>query len=67
MGILFGHSNEKPGNIAGFAIIVACVMIGIIGWLPASPDFPKRELLMLFAGVVPGALGFVFGRSGKSD
>lgn len=64
MGIIFGDSSEKPGNIAGFAILISFIAILIIAvYVPDSATSPKSELLTLFGGIITGALGFVFGRS----
>lgn len=67
MGYLFGNSANQPGNVAGFAIIIACVMVAVLLFAPTSPDVPKRELLTLFASIVPGALGYYFGSRGGRD
>jgi hypothetical protein len=67
MGVLFGSSTNQPGNVAGFAIIIACVMVGVLLYAPASADVPRRELLTLFASIVPGALGYYFGSRNGSD
>jgi hypothetical protein len=61
MGLVLGVGKEKPGNVTGFAIIVACTMILALGFLNLHQDVPKRELIMLIAGVIPGALGYYFG------
>jgi uncharacterized membrane protein HdeD (DUF308 family) len=70
IGRVFGAVRDKPGNIAAFAMVLACAMIVIIALLPDHADFPRGNLLMLIAGVIPAALGYVFGhgtssRSGK--
>jgi hypothetical protein len=61
MGWLLGIGDEKPGNLVGFSIIVACLMIVALGMLPFPPDVPRRELIMLIAAIIPGALGYYFG------
>lgn len=61
MGIIFGIAKEKPGNIAGFAIIVSCGMIVFLALLPPVADFPKKELITLFGSIITSALGYVFG------
>jgi len=61
MGWLLGLGNEKPGNVTGFSILVACGMIIALGLINFGPDVPRRELIMLIAGIIPGALGYYFG------
>lgn len=64
MGILFGDATERPGNIAGLAIILAFAgLLAIAFWMPGGDETHKGELLTLLGGIVTGALGFVFGRS----
>lgn len=63
-GKLFGFATEKPGNIAGFAIVVSIVaLIAILLWMPDSESISKKDAATLFAGIITLALGFVFGRS----
>jgi hypothetical protein len=61
MGWLLGLGDEKPGNVAGFAILIACLMIIALGLINFGPDVPRRELIMLIAGIIPGSLGYYFG------
>lgn len=61
MGWFLGVGGEKPGNLVAFAIITACVMVVLIGLLPFHADVPRRELIMLIATIIPGALGYYFG------
>jgi hypothetical protein len=61
MGWLLGGGKEKPGNVVGFAIIVACAMMLAIGMLNFHPDVPRKELIMLIASIIPGAIGYYFG------
>jgi hypothetical protein len=61
MGRLFGDAVNKPGNIAGFAIILAFSGILVAAFAPVSADFPRRELLTSCISIITGALGFVFG------
>src|SRR6476620_6033945 len=61
VGGFLGSRREKPGNIAACAIMVACVMIVIVSFLPGGTDFPRKEILMLLAGVIPLALVYLFG------
>ena len=61
MGLLFGDASEKPGNIAGLAVLLAFVMLVIVLWVaPDSPTTPKREAVTLLGGIITGALGFLF-------
>lgn len=63
MGMLFGGATEKPGNIAGFAILISFIGIMALLIAPESASFPKREALTLFGGIITGALGYLFGRA----
>ena len=63
MGYLFGIAPEKPGNIAGFAIIASIMMIAVLAfWAPRGDVVPLRELYTLFGVVITIALGYVFGK-----
>lgn len=61
MGWLCGAGKEKPGNVTALAILLACAMIIILSELNVPPDVPRKELIMLIAGIIPGALGYYFG------
>jgi len=62
MGIVFGDASEKPGNIAGAAMLMGFVgIIAVAIWMPDSNS--KASLLTLFGTIITGAIGFVFGRS----
>lgn len=63
LGYLFGAGTEKPGNIAGAAIMISFIALIALVWAPDSNVYPKRELVTLFGGIITGALGFLFGRS----
>lgn len=67
MGVLFGVAKEKPGNIAGFVIIISCLMIIHLARIASDPELPKRELITLFASLIQGALGYVFGSIKSGD
>lgn len=61
VGWLLGSGKEKPGNVAGLAILLACLMIILLAKLDMAADVPRKELIMLIAGIIPGALGYYFG------
>lgn len=69
MGWLLGSGKEKPGNVAALAIMLACAMIILLALIDVKPDVPRKELIMLIAGIIPGALGYYFGflTGSKSD
>lgn len=62
MGFVFGDAAEKPGNIAGIAIIAAFVMLAFALFLIPANDAAKNQALTLFGSIITGALGFLFGR-----
>ena len=62
MGIVFGDAAEKPGNIAGAAMLLGFAgIIAIAIWMPDGTS--KASLLTLFGSIITGSVGFVFGRS----
>jgi len=62
MGFIFGDATEKPGNIAGAAMLLGFLGIMLVAiWMPDGPN--KGSLLTLFGSIITGAVGFVFGRS----
>lgn len=63
MGKLFGDVDHKPGNIAGFAILMSMIMLGVLFIAPDSESLPKRDGFTLFSGIITAALGFLFGRT----
>ena len=66
MGRLFGDASEKPGNIAGLAIILAFLMLVFVLYaVPDTATAPKREAVTLLGGIITGALGFLFGRTSR--
>ena len=65
MGLVFGHAAEKPGNIAGAAMLLGFIGIIVVAiWMPEGAS--KSGLLTLFGSVITGSVGFVFGRSTSS-
>lgn len=68
IGWLFGGHAEKPGNIAGFVIVVFSIAaIAVALWLPDSERFTKKDAVTLFMGIVTLALGYVFGRNSSNS
>jgi hypothetical protein len=64
VGKLFGSVSEKPGNIAGFAMIAFCLMFaGVLIWGGDSSGLTKKDELVLIGGFISLTLGFIFGRS----
>lgn len=61
MGAILGSGSDKPGNLAGFVIIISCLMILALAWLATPDSVPWRELIMIFASAIPTALGYFFG------
>lgn len=67
MGRLFGSASDKPGNIAGFAIVVFSTMFaGVLIWGNDTPSLSKKDALVLIGGFISLTLGFIFGRSTTS-
>ncbi len=62
IGHIFGDAKEKPGNIAGAAMIMgfAGIIVAAI-WVPEGAS--QSSLFTLFGGIITGTVGFVFGRS----
>jgi hypothetical protein len=64
MGRIFGSVADKPGNIAGFAIVAFSAMFAIVlFWGTDTPSLSKKDALVLVGGFVTLTLGFIFGRS----
>ncbi|WP_027556255.1 hypothetical protein [Bradyrhizobium sp. Cp5.3] len=62
MGFIFGDATEKPGNIAGMAMLLGFAgIIAVAIWMPEGTS--KASLLSLFGSIITGAVGFVFGRT----
>lgn len=63
IGRVFGNAVEKPGNIAGAAIIVSfVVLIGVIIASIENPSFKTDALIPVFTGIITLALGYLFGK-----
>ncbi|MGO9232829.1 MAG: hypothetical protein ACLP4V_01590 [Methylocella sp.] len=64
MGRIFGFASEKPGNIAGFLLIVfSCVFCLELVWGVDSPSLSKKDALSLIGGFITLTIGFVFGHT----
>jgi hypothetical protein len=64
MGRIFGSAAEKPGNIAGFAIIAFSGMFALVLFFGSdTPSLTKKDALALIGGFISLAFGFIFGRS----
>jgi len=62
MGRIFGDASEKPGNIAGVAIVLALILLLVIMFEIPANDSAKPQVLTLLGSIITGALGFLFGR-----
>ena len=64
MSGIFGFSAEKPGNIAGFVLVISFALFGcVLMWGSDTQSISKKDELIIIAGFISLALGFVFGRS----
>ncbi len=67
LGRVFGWASEKPGNIAGAAIVLAFVFLGLILFVPAASDkIDTGGLVIALVGIITLALGYLFGRADKN-
>ena len=67
IGLLLGGANEKPGNIAGFVIVVSiCAIFVVLLWFPDNASLSKKDAVTFFGGIITLALGYVFGRGSAS-
>jgi hypothetical protein len=67
IGRVFGSVQDKPGNIAGFAIIASFfVLVGIIIVSARDPAFKTDAVLPVFTGIITLALGYLFGKGSGS-
>jgi glycerol uptake facilitator-like aquaporin len=63
IGRIFGNAIEKPGNIAGTAIVVSfLVLMGVIFASWHDPSFKTDALIPVFTGIITLALGYLFGK-----
>jgi hypothetical protein len=63
IGRALGNVTEKPGNIAGFAIIASfLVLVGILLISALDPTFKTDVLIPVFTGIITLALGYLFGK-----
>jgi hypothetical protein len=64
MGRFWGGSTEKPGNIAGFVVLVFAIMFAcVLVWGNDTASLSKKDSLAIIGGFITLALGFIFGRS----
>lgn len=64
MGRFWGGGSEKPGNIAGFVIIVFAIMFAcVLLWGTDTASLSRKDSLVIIGGFITLALGFIFGRS----
>ena len=64
MGWLLGSGSEKPGNIAGFVVVVSFFLFGgLLIWGLDTPSLSKKDALLLVASFITLSLGYIFGRS----
>ena len=66
IGSFFGSVAEKPGNIAGFSMVVFCLMFAgvlIFGVDNTNVSITKKDELAIIGGFITLTLGFIFGRS----
>jgi hypothetical protein len=67
IGRIFGSVQDKPGNIAGFAIIASfLILIAVLFVSAKDPNFKTDALLPVFTGIITLALGYLFGKSSGS-
>jgi hypothetical protein len=67
IGRLFGGASEKPGNFAGFAVVISFVSIGgILAFMPDTDGFTRKDAVLIFVSIITLSLGYIFGRSGAS-
>lgn len=69
IGRVFGSMAEKPGNIAGLAIAMSLLMLGLLFYVsyfyPNTNNVSVGTLTTLFSSIITLALGYLFGKSGK--
>ena len=67
LGHVFGEALNKPGNIAGFLIVVLVLLMGaILIFMQETPSLSKKDALTVVGGFISVTLGFVFGRTTSS-
>jgi hypothetical protein len=63
-GRVFGTIQEKPGNIAGAAIVASFFVLVVVLIVSAKdPAFRTDALIPVFTGIITLALGYLFGKS----
>ena len=64
MGWLLGIGTEKPGNVAGFAVVASFILFGaVLLFAIDTPSLSKKDALLIVAGFISLGLGFLFGRA----
>ena len=61
LGLVFGDVANKSGNVAGFAIVVAFMMMLALMFAPVAAALAEK-LFVFFGGVITLALGYMFGK-----
>jgi hypothetical protein len=65
LGQIFGTVSEKPGNIAGIAVVASILIIALMIFFgPKGGNVPEGQLYTLFGSIITGALGYLFGKRG---
>jgi hypothetical protein len=66
IGRLFGSVQDKPGNIAGTAVVVSLIVLLTLFFTsyfyPNTHNAPIGELMALFGSIITLALGYLFGK-----
>jgi hypothetical protein len=67
LGRALGNAAEKPGNIAGFAIVASFLILIAILWISAKDSsFRTEAVIPVFTGIITLALGYLFGKSSSN-
>jgi lipoprotein signal peptidase len=68
MGIAFGDTSEKAGNVAALTVILSfAILLCVLFFLPGGENSGKTEAMTLLGSTLTGALGFLFGRPQQSN
>ena len=67
IGRIFGSVQDKPGNIAGIAILASfMVLVAVLFASAKDPNFKTDALIPVFTGIITLALGYLFGKGSSS-